>query len=169
MQTSTGPGGSSLLSWNAVPAATGYYAWAFGAGENGDVIWWASASTRELGGGLWDYLSPATVQRLIPRGTVMPPTQTNCAIPAEVKSAQLITFMNAFGPEADFAYPPRPANPRLPWRPDWTVKVRYKSTAMVVPGMGGAAQGRGEDNNRQNCRPSLGGALGGVFGRRRGC
>lgn len=167
-RTSGGPDGSTLLSWNAVPGATGFYAWAFGAGENGDAIWWASASTRELGGGLWDYLSPAMVQRLIPRGTVLPPTRTNCAIPAEVKSAQLVSFVNAYGPEADFAYPPRPANPRVAWRPDWTVKVRYKSSAMVIPGMG-AAGGQNRDN-RQNCRPSVGGALlGGMFGKKKGC
>lgn len=167
-RTMANPTGGAMLSWNPVPGATGFYAWAFGAGENGDAVWWASASTRELGGGLWDYLAPPTVQRLIPRGTVLPPSQTSCAIPAEVKAAQLVTFVNAFGPEVDVAYPPRPANPRLAWRPDWTVKVRYKSTAMVLPGMGGAAGQQGSDG-RQPCRPSVGGALGGLLGRRKAC
>ena len=165
-QTAPQPGGGALISWNAVPAATGFYAWAFGAGENGDAIWWASASTREIGGGLWDYVSPATVQRLIPRGTVMPPTQTTCAIPAEVKSAQLVTFVNAFGPEANFAFPPRPVNARVAWRPEWTVKVRYKSSAMVLPGMGGGTN-RDGNTGRQPCTPSVGGAIGGLLGRRR--
>ena len=168
-QAGAQPDGSTVVSWNAVAGATGYYAWAFGAGQGGEAIWWASASTRELGGGLWDYVAPATVQRLIPRGTILPPSRTSCAIPAEVRSAQLVTFVNAYGPQADFAYPPRPANPRLPWRPDWTVKVRYKSSAMVVPGLGGAAR-QGQDNGTQPCRPSVGGMLGGMLGgRRKGC
>ena len=172
VQAAAQPDGSTALSWNAVTNATGYYAWAFGAGQGGDAIWWASASTRELGGGLWDYVAPAVVQRLIPRGTVLPPTRTSCAIPAEVKSAQLVTFVNAFGPEADFAFPPRPANPRAAWHPDWTAKVRYKSSAMLVPGMGGAIQGsQGQGGQGQGqgqpCRPSVGGMLGGMLGRRR--
>ncbi|WP_425229815.1 hypothetical protein [Sphingomonas sp.] len=162
------PDGSSLLSWNSVTNATGYYAWAFGSGQNGDAIWWASSSTREMGGGLWDYVAPSVVARLAARGTVMPAARTSCAIPAEAKgSGQLITFMTAFGPELNFAYPPRPANPRVPWHPDWEAKVRYKSTTMVVPGMGGAAGG--QNNGQQPCRPSVGGIMGGMLGRRRGC
>ena len=160
--------GSSLLSWNGVAGATGYYAWAIGAGQNGDVIWWASATTREIGGGLWDYVAPGIVSRLVPRGTVMAPSRTSCAIPAEVGGAQKIAFLNAFGPEADFAYPPRPANQRTPWHPDWTVKVRYKSTAMVTPSMGAMMQGQqGQEPARQPCRPSVGGMLGGMIGRKK--
>lgn len=168
-QRAAQPDGSSLLTWNAVAGATGYYAWAFGAGENGDMIWWASATTREIGGGLWDYVAPATVARLIPRGTVMASSRTSCAIPAEVRSAALITFLNAYGPQADFAYPPRPASPRTAWRPDWTVKVRYKSSTMVTPGMGAMTQGREEAQGGQRCRPGVGGMLGGMLGRRPKC
>lgn len=32
--------GSGVLSWNAVPNATGYYAWAFTGAGNGDAVWW---------------------------------------------------------------------------------------------------------------------------------
>ncbi len=165
-QSAAQPDGSGLLSWNAVAGATGYYAWAFGAGQDGDAIWWASASTRELGGGLWDYVSPATVARLIPRGTVMPPSRTSCAMPAEVKAAgQVVTFLNAYGPEADFAYPPRPASPRAVWKPDWTAKVRYKSSTMVIPGMGSMMRGQDGEPAKDKCKPSVGGMLGGMLSR----
>ena len=165
-QSSAQPDGSGLLSWNSVAGATGYYAWAFGANQAGDVIWWASASTREIGGGLWDYVAPATVARLIPRGTVLPPSRTSCAIPTEVKAGgALVTFLNAFGPEANFANPPRPANPKTPWKPEWTAKVRYKASAMVLPSMGSMMRDQSGEPAKEQCKPSLGGMLGGMMGR----
>src|SRR3546814_20481604 len=81
--------GSVLLRWNAVQAATGYVAWAFGgmdrggAGGNGggDIVWWTSSSAREFGGGLWDWLPPSMVARLVTQKVVMPPAPTSCPIP----------------------------------------------------------------------------------------
>lgn len=141
------------LSWNSVPAATGYYAWLMGfqPGEDGqprDMVWWASSASRNFGGALWDWLSPATVQRLIGQKIVMPPSQTSCLVPQEVKEAipqgMMIGNMYAYGPEANFAYPPRPADPKAVWKPEWTTRVRYRSNAMWFvngpAGMMGAGQ-----------------------------
>ncbi|MDB5674275.1 MAG: hypothetical protein JWM65_1257 [Sphingomonas bacterium] len=169
-------GGATLLNWNPVAAATGYYAWMFGAksmGEdNADMVWWTSASRQEFGGGLWDWLSPETVARLIGQKVVMPPSQTSCTIPAEVKTAAgefMMASLYAYGPERSFAYPPRPANPRLAWNPDWTAKVRYRATTMMmigVPGMDGAdASEDGDDRGnrpqpQKRCKPSLGSLFG---------
>ena len=172
-------GGGTNISWNAVPAATGYYAHGIGfAGtpgrEGGDIIWWTSASTREFGGGLTDWLAPATVQRLIAEKVVMPPSQTQCQIPAEVKAAGsqfMMLSMYAYGPEADFAYPPRPANPRIAWNPEWTARVRYRSitTKMVgVPGMGDMNEAGDRDQQpdkpKKRCKGGLGGLLAGAAG-----
>src|SRR3546814_10925993 len=74
---------------------SGYVAWAFGgmdrggAGGNGggDIVWWTSSSAREFGGGLWDWLPPSMVARLVTQKVVMPPAQTSCQIPAAVKPA----------------------------------------------------------------------------------
>jgi hypothetical protein len=169
-------GGATLLSWNPVNAATGYYAWMFGAKsmgqDNADMVWWASASRQEFGGGLWDWLSPDTVARLIGQKVVMPPSQTSCTIPAEVKAAAgefMMASLYAYGPERTFAYPPRPANPQLAWNPDWTAKVRYRATTMLmmgVPGMDGSDSEDGDDNGRQQqsqpkrCKPSIGSLFG---------
>lgn len=173
------PDQSTMLSWNGVPGATGYYAWVMGGKSMGedsaDMVWWTSASRQEFGAGLWDWLSPATVARLITQKVVMPPAQTSCAVPAEVKRAaggMMIGFLYAYGPEQDFAYPPRPADPKAAWRPEWTAKARFRSTTMVMlgmPNMGDmdAADGGGErrpDPARRRCRPSLGGMLGGALG-----
>src|SRR3546814_3245724 len=61
---------------------------------------------------LWDWLPPATVANLVTKKIVMPPAQTGCQIPAEVRQASgemMIGNLNAFGPEASFSYPPKPA------------------------------------------------------------
>jgi len=168
--SSSGPGGATNLSWNSVPAATGYYAWAMGGkmtGEKmGDMVWWSSSMSRDFGAGLWDWLSPATVRRLIADKTVMPPTQTSCTIPAEVKAAApqfMMGNLTAFGPEANFAYPPKPE--KGVWNPEWTARARYRSTTSLLmgEGMGGMGDMSGDDRNErpQNkpCKPSIMGAL----------
>ena len=43
--------------------------------------------------------------------------------------------MIAFGPELNIAYPPRPSDVKIPWEPEWAVRVRTKSTAMSMLGM----------------------------------
>lgn len=177
------PDGSQMLSWNGIPVATGYYAWTIGAksmGEdNADMVWWTSASAKEFGGGLTDWLSPATVASLIARRVVMPPTQTSCQIPAEVKAAAgefMMTQLYAYGPERDFAYPERPANPKVAWRPDWTARVRYRANTSLMlgmPGMGdmgdddsgrnnanGGNNGQNGDGGKKKCKPKIG--LGGI-------
>ncbi|MFW2851572.1 hypothetical protein ACM61V_06555 [Sphingomonas sp. TX0543] len=174
------PGGATTVSWGSIAGATGYYAWAMGGKsmgqDNADMVWWTSAGAREFGGGLSDWLSPATVSRLIGQKIVMPPSQTSCAIPQQVKEASggmLMSFLYAYGPEQNFAYPPRPADPRAPWHPDWTAKVRYRSMTMLMPGMsamGGAMEGRSEQDsqpgqpNKKRCKPGLGAMLGGMLG-----
>lgn len=170
--TTTPAGGATQLRWNAVPAATGYSAWAFGATLDGggaprDMVWWTSANGREFGGGLWDWLAPETVARLVGEKLVMPPAQTSCLIPAEVRAAapdMMFGNLIAFGPEANFAYPPRPANPATPWAPDWSARVRYRSMTSWM--IGGPAMGnvQGDTPAPKPCKPSVLGVLSG-----RGC
>src|SRR3546814_11518960 len=86
--------------------------------------------------------------RLIGEKVVMPPSQTTCAVPAEVKAAagaMMMTPLYAYGPEADFSYPPRPKNAPASWAPDWTARVRYKSKPSLLlgmPGQNGSAPGK---------------------------
>lgn len=169
-QSSSVAGGATNLNWNSVPAATGYYAWAMGGkmtgNKMGDMVWWSSSMSRDFGAGLWDWLSPATVQRLIADKTVMPPSQTSCTIPAEVSAAApqfMMGNLTAFGPEANFAYPPRPATG--PWNPEWTARARYRSTTSLLMGEGMAGMGGLSDNDERQqpkkkpCKPSLMGAV----------
>jgi hypothetical protein len=173
--------GSVQLAWNGVTDATGYYAWVMGGKNMGqdsaDMVWWTSSSRREFGGGLWDWLSPAVVGRLVQQGVVLAPTQTTCTVPAEVKAAageMMMGFMYAYGPEQDFAYPPRPADPRAAWRPEWTAKARFRSTTTLMIGMPGMDGMNADDGDqaaagepapkKKKCKPSLGGMLGGMLG-----
>ena len=177
-QTQQMSGGAVALNWNQVMGATGYYAWLFGAknmdSQGADMVWWTSAGRQEFGSGLWDWLSPGTVSRLITQNVVMPPTQTTCTIPAEVKQAAgefMMASLYAYGPERNFAYPPRPANPKTPWIVEWTAKARFRSSTSVMVGMEeqmgrSGRRGRDDGDNSGNqparpCRPSLGGLLGG--------
>ena len=167
------------ISWNAIPAATGYYAHGIGfsegkRGQSNDIVWWTSASRQEFFGGLTDWLAPVTVQRLIGERVVMPPTQTQCQIPAEVKAAggeMMMLSMYAYGPEAGFAYPPRPANPKIAWNPEWTARVRYRSVSNKIVGMPDMDEmmsdddGRGRpEQTRKKCKGGFGGILSGALG-----
>lgn len=177
-RSSANADGSTALSWQGLGNATGYHAWMMGGkdmGENGgDMVWWSSSATQEFGGGLWSWLSPGTVSRLIGQKIVMPPSQTSCTVPAEVKKAagdMLMGFLYAYGPEANFAFPERPKDPKIAWKPKWTAKVRYRSMAMFMPGMpsmGDLLRGRGGEDEagdtpeaaKKKCKPKgLGGML----------
>ena len=169
--------GAVSLSWNAIDKATGYYAWVIatgGEGGNGrDMVWWTSSSKQAFGGPMSDWLSPAAARRLVDDGTVMPPSQTECAIPAEVKQSggpMMMTQLFAYGPQADFSYPERPRNAPASWSPEWIARVRYRANAMVMhgmPGMGGfgGAEERSERVERSEpTQPSLPRCRGGLRG-----
>jgi hypothetical protein len=131
--------GATSMSWNALPTATGYYAWAIGTnGDSRDMVWWTSSATQQFGGPMSEWISPAAARRYIEARTLMPPSQTECTIPAEVRQAAgevVMTSLFAYGPQVDFAYPPRPEDARTPWRPEWITRVRFRSQAMMIPGM----------------------------------
>ncbi len=178
--------GSTLISWRAIADATGYHATLFGGkqapnGQMGDMVMWSSSASRQFGGGLSDWLTPAQVAPLVRDRTVMAPATTSCIIPAEVRRDApdfRVGMLTAFGPLEDFSYPPRPADPKAVWNLDWTARIRHRSTTswMDMPGMGqGMGQGMGmgmADESgaqpaqpRPECKPSrgLGGLLGSVI------
>ncbi|MEO0031618.1 MAG: hypothetical protein RIS94_1376 [Pseudomonadota bacterium] len=174
------PSGAVLLRWNALGDATGYHASLIGGQGNGremqDIVWWSSSATREFGGGLADWLSPATVARLVANRTVLSPQTTTCMIPAEVKQAApqfMMVSLYAYGPEETFAYPPRPANPKAVWNIEWQARIRHRSMTSIMPGMPGMddAASSQQQPNQQQCPPKkkrgfggLGGLIGGALG-----
>lgn len=176
--SSANPSGSVLLRWNALPEATGYHASLIGGKQSGrggdmnDIVWWSSSATREFGGGLADWLSPATVARLVANRTVLAPQTTTCTVPVEVKQAAPDFMMNtlyAYGPEESFAYPPKPASPKAVWNIEWSARIRHRAMTSFIAGMEGMGDG---DGRKSECKPKkkrggfggLGGLIGGALG-----
>lgn len=176
------PSGATLLRWSPLADATGYHASLIGGKGDGremqDIVWWSSSMTREFGGGLVDWLSPATVARLVANKTVLSPQTTTCMIPAEVKQAApqfMMVSLYAYGPEEDFVYPPKPTNPKAVWNIEWQARIRHRSMTAIMPGMPGmdeASQNNSQQSGEQpQCPPKkkrgfggLGGLIGGALG-----
>lgn len=140
------------LRWNAVAGATSYFITLIGAQGEHEVILWSSSEVQEMGSALMDYVPPAEVARLIREKVILVPQTTECQVPVEVVKRAGAGFVNfiAYGPEANFAEPPRPKDPKVPWEPDWAVKVRFKSTASLLLGESDAGPARqGRDDRTQ--------------------
>lgn len=132
-----GPSGAGQLAWNAVPNARGYLATAVGAGENDTMVLWSSSEAQASAFALPDYLSNEDLTRLVSNKALMAPATTSCTIPQEAVRAapNLMVQLAAYGGETNVSYPPRPADPKVPWNIDWTTKVRYKSQTGAMLGM----------------------------------
>jgi hypothetical protein len=122
------PSGASRLMWTPAPTATGYALAMFGANGSGDVVMWSSSKSAAMTP-LLDYLAPAEVKRLIGTGHVLPPTTSECTLPAEVATASPAGMIMGigYGPEAHFAEAPK--------APKWVAKARFKTTASLMLGM----------------------------------
>ena len=138
------PGGGKLVTWNAVPGATGYYAYMMGSTDGETMVMWSSSATAGAFGPLMDYLPPSEVRRLITARAVLPPTTTQCIVPSEVVQAVPIGMfmMIAYGDELNVSHPPKPA--KGPWNIDYTVKVRLKSVTSTMLGMPSYGGARGD-------------------------
>jgi hypothetical protein len=95
--------------------------------------------------GLFDYLSNATVDRWVAEKALLPAGTTRCAVPkgifASGKDDGAMLRMIAWGSELNLAHPPRPADSRTPWEPEWAARVRVKATTMAMLGVDTAAAG----------------------------
>jgi hypothetical protein len=137
-EAATLPSGASQLVWQAAPQATGYALAMFGSNQTQDVIMWSSGNRAAMT--TMDYLAPSEVRWLITAGAVLPPSTTQCVLPAEVAAASpfgMVTMIG-YGPEANFAEAPK--------APKWVTKVRYKTTASVMRGMAGMMGQTGADD-----------------------
>ncbi len=63
-------------------------------------------------------------------------------------------MMNAFGPEANFSHPARPARAPRGWAPEWTMKLRTRSTHMGMLGMDMEAMMSGRESSEAPERPA---------------
>lgn len=134
--------GATALEWNALPTARGYFAGAFaGRGEQKDgaseMIIWTSSELPDTGFGLFDYQTNPAVERWVKERVLLEPATTRCTVPKGVLPSDGGAFLRliAYGPELNLVHPPRPADPKAAWDPQWAVKLRVKSMATAMPGM----------------------------------
>lgn len=167
------------LEWQAVPHVRGYFIAVMGGrsdgADSGEAIFWTSSELPETGLGLLDYQSNSNIDKWISEKVVLPATATRCAVPKGIFSegAGGMLRMIAYGSDAYFAYPARPADPRIAWEPEWQTKVRVKSTYFsVLGGMGGGEgkgrTGRGQEpkaEKREETKPNAVELFKGLFGR----
>lgn len=149
----TSSGGDEMpieLSWQPVERAEAYFLAATqmdaavkpGANKI-SVIMWSSSDVPGAGESLVDYLDAAHIGRWTTQKILLPASATDCSVPQGIFTGKNglpnMTMLNmiAYGPETHRVYPPRPTDPKqlATWKPEWSVRVRTKSTAGVVLGV----------------------------------
>jgi hypothetical protein len=152
------PSGAVGLGWKPITQAKAYFASSIGGkgddGEGATVVFWNSANVQTgMMMAMMNYLPPADIERLLGQKILLSPQTTTCAVPAEVIKAapQSLYTLSAFGPEANFSYPPRPSDPKIAWNIEWTAKVRYRSGTGGLLGqdMGGGESKSGEPKKKK--------------------
>jgi hypothetical protein len=152
---SRGPVAESIAtSWRQVANARAYFLHAMGkVGE--DFVLWSSSDTGDTGMGLFDYLPNGTIDRWLKERVLLQPDVTQCAIPKGIFAGPnragegAMLRMMAYGGESNFAYPPRPSDPKAVWEPEWAVRVRMKSHTMGMLGEEGGRSAGGRPGRPQ--------------------
>ena len=151
-QKKSGDGGV-MLEWKTIPHARGYFISVMG-GKSGrgseEMIFWTSSELPDTGFGLVNYQTNSSIDKWLKEKVILPPSTTKCAVPKGIfgdKDGGMLNMI-AYGHEAFFAFPPRPADAKKPWDPVWQAKVRVKSTLASM--LGGMEQrgSRQEDGGR---------------------
>ena len=168
--TSLGEGDEPiLLSWLPVERAKAYFLQAVQLdsppqpGVNKmSVTVWSSAATGGAGENLVDYLDAPNLDRWLKQNILLPASATSCSVPQGIfdldKGAAGMTMLNmaAYGPQTQLLHPAKPADPKLlaAWKPEWSVRVRTKSTATLVLGMD-VADGSGKGKAKEGAGKKL--------------
>lgn len=173
---------SIRVHWPSIAQARAYLLTATSASEDKsgapDLVLWSSSELPDPGTGLMNYASNANVDKWLREKVLLAPTQTECAVPAGIfaKAGTAMLQGIAYGNEANFSYPPKPASAPATWSPDWVARVRNKSVAMNMLGENAASMsgrsrdedagrdGDGEDRGKRGEKKGPVDALKGLFG-----
>jgi hypothetical protein len=168
------------LSWPMVDRARAYFITGMHmetTGENSySLVTWSSADVAGAGSDLHAYLTGSYIDKWLKQKVLLPATATNCTIPKGIFAGAPggqgampgMLMMTAYGPESWITYPPKPADPKQPWNPEWSVRLRAKSSTMSMLGLDfGNMQERDDGDGQQQQpqkRPSMKGLLKGILG-----
>ncbi|MFZ6766045.1 hypothetical protein ACO0LM_03090 [Undibacterium sp. Di26W] len=153
--------GGVNLEWKSIANARGYFISVMGGQQSGnsdsaEVIVWTSSELPDFGFGLVDYQANADIDKWINEKVILPSTTTKCDVPKGIFGEQGAGMLRmiAYGSDAFFAYPPRPADPKVAWEPDWQTKVRVKSTfSSILGGMGDMGGRRSQQSSQSSQSP----------------
>lgn len=135
------PGEAVSLRWKSIPTASGYFSMAMGGMGENEMVIWVSSETPHMGWTMMDFIPTGEVHRLVKDKVVMPASITECKIPKDVfKDGEGMLQFIAYGHDLNLSHPPKPKNAPKDWQPDWTAKIRLKSSTMTMLGedMGGS-------------------------------
>ncbi|HET7125628.1 MAG TPA: hypothetical protein VFI26_00820 [Lysobacter sp.] len=177
LRSQGGPEDAIAVSWQPVDRARAYFLTAFGAKSQHEFVMWSSSDVAGAGNELLNYLTGSYVDKWLKQKVLLPTSATSCTVPKGIFASSggadaqqggmggmgMLTMI-AYGPETNIAWPPRPANPKTPWNPEWNVRVRTKSTASALLGMDMGDMPRDGDQQQPKKKPSVRGLLKGILG-----
>ncbi len=169
------------LSWQTVDRARAYFITGMHMevkSENSfSLVTWSSADVAGAGSDLHAFLTGSYIDKWLKQKVLLPPSATNCTIPRGIFAGAPgsqgampgMLMMTAYGPESWITYPPRPADLKKPWHPEWSVRLRAKSTATSILGLdfGNMQQMDDDEDGEQQQpqkKPSMKGLLKGILG-----
>ncbi|MCD9027117.1 hypothetical protein LDO26_02670 [Luteimonas sp. BDR2-5] len=157
------------LRWDAVTGARGYFI--HGTVASGEtIVMWSSAEDGYAGPELIDYLTGDEIARWTGSRTLMGADARSCQVPREVLAGTgggtPLLQMIAYGDENSITQP-RPADAPRDWRPAWNIRLRNKSTAMVMLGADGTPVDAGaqQPDTREAIKDRARGLMRGILGR----
>ena len=136
-------GDSIQLKWQPVDRARGYFLHAMAMQDERNFVVWSSANVPGAGMELVNYLPGSNIEKWLKQKVLLAPATTRCAIPQGIfkptgkseNGGMAALNMIAYGPETNITWPERPADPKQPWKPEWNVRVRTKTTTTAMLGM----------------------------------
>ena len=169
------------LSWPTVDRARAYFITGMHmevvSQSSYNMVIWSSSDVAGAGSDLHAFLTGSFIDKWLKQKVLLPSSATNCTIPkgifAGAPSGQGtmpgMLMMTAYGPESWITYPPKPTNPKEAWNPEWSVRLRAKSTATAILGLdlGNMQQmedGDGQQQQQPQKKPSMKGLLKGILG-----
>lgn len=135
--------GSIATQWQPVDRARAYFLNAMAMQDARNFVMWSSAEVAGAGHELMNYLPGASIDRWLAQKVLLAPSTTRCAIPQGIfqstgrgeHGGMASLNLIAYGPETNLVWPPKPADPKQAWDPEWNVRVRTKSTASAMLGL----------------------------------
>ena len=173
------PSDAMRLGWPAVDRARAYFISAMKmemlSEQSFVMTTWSSADVAGAGNELHAYLTGGAIDTWLKRKILLPPSATSCVVPKGIFAGgsggqggmiPAMLMMTAYGPEHTILHPPKPADPKQPWDPEWSVRLRAKSTATAMLGLDLGAMGTdpGRDGEQPQ-RPGAKSLLKGILGR----